>query len=130
MDDEEEAYLRLPYKFREYQPLNSKDFEVECEARDTKLRWELMERAPPEEDAERQEEEQDRLEDKKAGEVFDKEGNTLQMSKLKVTALSKCPRLYPPRAAMNAEEVRIQGQRLEVMRQCGALIRDAEGGQT
>ena len=40
--------------------------------------------------------------------------------------LSKCPRLYPPRAAMNAEEVRIQGQRLEVMRQCGALIRDAE----
>ena len=40
----------------------------------------------------------------------------LQMSKLKVTALSKCPRLYPPRAAMNEEEVRIQGQRLEVMR--------------
>ena len=48
------------------------------------------------------------------------------MSKLKVTALSKCPRLYPPRAVMNEEEVRIQGQRLEVMRQCSALIKDAE----
>ena len=39
LDQDEEAYLGLPYKFREYQPPDSKDFEVECEARDAKLRW-------------------------------------------------------------------------------------------
>ena len=53
---------------------------------------------------------------------------TLQMYKFKVTALSKCPRLYPPRAAMNEEEVRIQGQRLEVMRMKSLLEEKKEGG--
>ena len=49
VDRQEEAYLNLPYKFREFQPLNSTDFEIECEARDTKRRWELINRTPPDE---------------------------------------------------------------------------------
>ena len=39
----------------------------------------------------RQEEEETRQEVKKAGEVHDRENSTLQMSNLRVTALSKCP---------------------------------------
>ena len=44
LDQDEEAYLSLPYKFREYQLPDPIDFEVECE-----LRWELMDREPPDE---------------------------------------------------------------------------------
>ena len=94
VDRQEEAYLNLPYKFREFQPLNSTDFEIECEARDTKRRWELINRTPPDENmpdlgggvgagqnAERhEEEEQARLEEKNAGEIHDREGNILKQA--------------------------------------------------
>ena len=61
---------------------------------------------------------------------MDKEKGKLDMTNLKVTNLSKNPRLYEPRAAINDEELKIQTQRLEILRRGKETIKNLDKKET
>ena len=136
---DEVAYLNLPGKFREFEPATKFDMEVELEVHGCKQRWDLSTRREVEEVEEGEEKKtteeveeelnKRREEKNKAGEIYDEETKKLDMSKLKVNQLKKNPRVFEPKAANIEDDIKLEGQRLEVLRVCEDLLQDPTLGE-
>ena len=143
MDEDELAYLKLPHKFREIEPIKVEDIELEAEVNTVKQRWDLMDKEGDEEEEKedeeggfteeekeerrrkREEERKRRKEERKeAKSILDEKSKCLDMSKLKATDLDFNQRVYEPRAASGGEEIQIQAQKLEVLNQAKKLLKD------
>ncbi len=97
LDSDEIEYLNIQYKFREYEPPDPKQFKIECESRDTKIRWEFMDNPPLDKDEleerkrmtgeqlkeveekEKREKESAKRDRKEMGNILDAEGKKLTM---------------------------------------------------
>ena len=120
MDKDELEYLNLHYKFREIEPMTVEELENEVEIQSLNLRYELMNHDDDNEEAtqgenDKADNDERRKEYKESTKVLDEQEKKLDMTKLKVTNLSKNPRLIEPRAAINNEEIKIQTQRMEML---------------
>ena len=123
LDKDEQEYMNMTYKFREIEPMSYEQLENEMEILSLNLRYELMgntegededdedmnfEEKRSHEQEKAKEKERSRQEYKESTNVLNTKEAILDMTKLKVTNLSKIPRLHEPRAAINNEEIRIQ----------------------
>ena len=100
---DEDELLMLPPNFTIYDPLKKEDIEIEAEVLLTKIRWEIRSK---DEDREgrpwNMEWEEERAMEKR---IYDRENNTMDFTKARVTDMNTCKRIHMPRPASQEKEI-------------------------
>jgi hypothetical protein len=118
LDEDEESYLKLGPKFREFNDINDEENEIETEIHCIKARMEIRNREEIKDDdgnysvADRKKIDDDYKLNKK---IYEEEGKKLSMAKQRVTDSKYNTRSFPPRMAEKKEEMKIQVQRDELI---------------
>jgi hypothetical protein len=121
LDQDEVAFLSVHYKCRDHVEITERDTETEAEKLATKHRYDKMREG---DEMEEMEEDEARDARKKLDEDRKKEqeerkilkGNSLDLTRVRTTDFPTNTRVYPPRAATNISEAKIQVQKDAIMK--------------